>query len=860
MGIVSQYLQELLAKQVEDNGIVVWFDPEGHYEAFVRSMTLPATSVCCLDGSFFALRHKVESSLNGEKPARLVVYVPTSPEASRHALVELEAAGVVMAPGRQPPARNTRLSVVARNALKEVLGESTAQSLEPQIEAGKLTLDDLDALAEKGEGIGKGVVPLVFNSTDTSEIALLFLANPDFDVELEKKSALPELAILLQAGFGLSLPANESAPAWRARLARHILLCDLLANIHGSVPAKLASIPIAGRSSQRAACAQLAGHWRMRSDLRASYVAASIKVESELGLSGLPFEATQLAMVETFGGLDLSLQSLIERSLSDKATAELVDLARQRMRGFWADWQSSTQARWALIVSAGQLLLECRRVEQSIAARASAPANEILAAYTDGEQPWCQMDTLHRQMEARFQNYDVGDVPLGVLEQLIKQARQRYVEVADRMTGVFLRRWREASFCAPLLRQRETFSQNVKPALAAGKTAYILVDALRFEMARELARTAGDLGKVTLMPAMGTPPTITVVGMAALMPAAEEEFKVTSPAAGVMDVTVGGVILKDRKDRLKYLREYVGLPCCEIRLDDLLPHPGKKVRDGVVASDLIIVTSQEIDSLGEADHPAARALMEQLIGRLKRGIQALLDAGVATVILAADHGFIFGDELGDEMKIDSPGGMTADLHQRVWVGQGGGAQDSVLRVKLEDFLITGGLELATPLSLGGFKVPGGGKAYCHGGLSLQELIIPILTISGAVRRPVEMTGDIRWDLVLGSPKITTRFFSVQIKGVSDALLPIAAPRIRIEMRAKTKVISRAISSSYGFEEATGEIQLQLQAGDGKGIESNTITLQVTEEIAQKAVSLHLLDAVSGAEIAPARQIEVSISM
>ena len=40
-----------------------------------------------------------------------------------HALIELEAAGVVMQPSQQPPARNPRLSLVARNALKPILGD-----------------------------------------------------------------------------------------------------------------------------------------------------------------------------------------------------------------------------------------------------------------------------------------------------------------------------------------------------------------------------------------------------------------------------------------------------------------------------------------------------------------------------------------------------------------------------------------------------------------------------------------------------------------------------------------------------------------------------------------------------------------
>jgi len=60
-----------------------------------------------------------------------------------HALVELETAGVVMQPGQQTPQRNTRLAVVARNALKGILSDETVVNLEKQTDESKLGLADL---------------------------------------------------------------------------------------------------------------------------------------------------------------------------------------------------------------------------------------------------------------------------------------------------------------------------------------------------------------------------------------------------------------------------------------------------------------------------------------------------------------------------------------------------------------------------------------------------------------------------------------------------------------------------------------------------------------------------------------------
>ena len=83
--------------------------------------------------------------MNDRQPPRLVVYVPLPREKTHAALIELDAAGVVMQPRQQPPACNTRLSVVARNALKPILSEEQLGEIERQVEAGKLTLADLNA-------------------------------------------------------------------------------------------------------------------------------------------------------------------------------------------------------------------------------------------------------------------------------------------------------------------------------------------------------------------------------------------------------------------------------------------------------------------------------------------------------------------------------------------------------------------------------------------------------------------------------------------------------------------------------------------------------------------------------------------
>jgi hypothetical protein len=255
MAIVTEYLRNLIAKQVDDNGLVVWYDPDNAYADAVAALDLPNTTVLSYTDSFLRLRWGIDQKhlLNGEEAPRLLVYVPLAQDQTHHALIELEAAGVIMQPGQQPPARNTRLAVVARNALKDILGDETTAHVEKQTEAGKLTLADLDALADKGGEISKGVIALIFGSGNPQDVALYFLDNDRLDESITKKDAMGELVKLLRGDFGFDAPDGEDLNDLRQRLARHVLMTDLVSGLGKTTPSSLASVLIDSSSSGAAA-------------------------------------------------------------------------------------------------------------------------------------------------------------------------------------------------------------------------------------------------------------------------------------------------------------------------------------------------------------------------------------------------------------------------------------------------------------------------------------------------------------------------------------------------------------------------------------------------------------------------------
>jgi hypothetical protein len=858
-GLITDHLKSLLARQVADHSLVVWYDPEGHYRSLAAELTLPQTEVARYPGSFFALRHAVDHLLNGLVLPRLLVYVPLERARCHGALAELEAGGVLMQPGQQPPARNTRLSVVARNALRPVLGEESATAVEKQVEAGKLTLSDLDALAARGRE-SSGVLSIIFGSANPQEVALAFLSADRHDADVAKKSAQGELFALLGRAFDAELPA-EPLSAARERLARHVLATDLLAALP-VVPRALAAVKTASNPVAREACTQLARTWRLRRDVRDSYVVAANRAEQDLRLAQVEFAAEDILHTETFLAVERALLRQVETSLLDKATPELLALAESRLARFWAEVTPTLQAHWALVATAAGVLLEADRAAQALK-QPPAAAAALVQAYTEGERPLCLLDTYHRHVESRWCNFDPGpaDEHRG-LEKLVVKASQRYTEVGSALAKHFIKGYQQARPpLAGLLRQAEVFEKLVRPKLTAGKTAYVWVDALRYEMARELAQVlAGDF-EVSLEPALATAPTITEVGMAALLPCAHRSARVLAAGGGKLAVEIEGRLIKDRRDRVQFLRDHAGVAVYDCKLDDLLPRPGKRTLAGIRDADLVLVTSQEIDELCERDNLIqARRQMDGVLNDLRRGLRVLVEAGVRNLVLAADHGHLFGEELGEDMKIDPPGGDTADLHRRAWVGRGGAADDAYLRTPLRALGVESELDFATPWTFAIFRTKGGARAYFHGGLSPQELIVPAASLVPKSRPAAAPSGGINWALTPGGKKLTTRFVSVQIAGKATGLFEVDPPKVRVEVRARGKCISNPVSASYGFEESTHDVQLRLAEDDRRTVAPNTVALMIVDEPNQKTVSVHLLDSASGAELATLDRIEVAISL
>ncbi len=863
---VTQALIVQLRRQVETHGVLVWYDPPQAYLELAQSLIRETVAGAIVhryepERGFVWLRRQIEPLWQAVDPPRLIVYVPMNRDETQEALIEFEVAGVVMQPGQQPPERNTALATVAHRALATIFPPAALEDILRQVQAGQLSLSELDQVAEKGIEAQTGAVALIFGSGNASEVAIRFLTHPTLDQEVEAKGALGGLTKLQTDALGISFPTDQGPAGLRAHLARQILVTELREALGENVPQALSTFRVADKKIARETAVHLAQTWRNRRDLAESYMHWAGRVQTEIGLGSLELDLEALARTETFPGGEIRLQEVMENALTTRATRRLVELVEARLKGFWSAQKPEIKTRWEVIADAGRVLVEAARVESAIKAKEWS-AEALLSGYAGDDEPWCNLDTAQRHLERDYSRFDLDPQGHSSLIQLVARARQRYAIVSNDLAERFSQAYVDAKFELPgVPLQADIYQEKVAPATKTQRVAYMLVDALRFEMARELVSILETDWVIDLTLALATPPTITEVGMAALMPGAEKGLSLAAGGDNKLVVVVAGQALQTRQDRLDLLQATVENNVVVTKLDQLAPLADIQLREAIKTARMVVVTAtEEIDGLCENNPALARRMLDDVLSQLRRGIKALFNLGVETAIISADHGYLFGERLSTGQAINAPGGKTVALKRRVWIGQGGAQLPGVLRKPLSAFGLGGELELATPQNLSCFKVKGGGTEYFHGGLSPQELVIPVLTVRRGAVSAAAASAKVQWTLSLGSKTISTRFLSVTVEARAFELLPIEPQPVRVEVRAGEQPISVPVSASYGFQEATKDVQLAPDPDKPQTLAQNTVTLMITETPKVDKVTIHLLDATTGLSLARLDNVPFAIAL
>jgi len=353
-----------------------------------------------------------------------------------------------------------------------------------------------------------------------------------------------------------------------------LLLTDLIASLQGGeTPAAFASVKIPQNQSHVDKVTNICKVWRNRADYAEAYEQASLGVEREAGLGNLGLNPEALSSVETFPFVEQLLLLQAERCVLDGKPDKALELTTTRRNSFWSLRGHANQLRWALLDDAAQILNLCSRIIADLKTVEKSPT-AMVQTYVEHDSPWYILDTHYRHLETKYSTFDLE---LGrehrTLEQVVALIRQKYSQTVERCIEAFTDALQDADFQIEGHPSQDTiFQRYVQPGAGKpGKTAYVLVDALRYEMGRELMDGLSEEFEVTIEPSIALLPSTTPVGMAALMPGVEKGLELVEMPGGKIAITVGSSTLKDRASRVKHFCQAVGSDATVLHFTQTLP-------------------------------------------------------------------------------------------------------------------------------------------------------------------------------------------------------------------------------------------------------------------------------------------------
>jgi hypothetical protein len=801
---LHDYVAKQLADKLKSKKIVVWYDARAEFAPFLAevrggarttnepmpvSVSGVATLLAEYAGSLFELRAMVEPHVSGDTPESVLLYLPGCERDRRTSvLMELEKTGECYEP---------QLKRLARNVLRQ---RYTDGVIDEMLAPERVTYEDLArAASATASAEPPSILKSIFHEiSGNDDLLAAWLVSDARDADIAAKEATRELVKLVRSRLGLELPEDAALAKLRAVTLRYVLAGEFRSDLSCPPPACIEGVASPKNKDEEAALRDLAR--RLRTGFPDEYAVLADRVEEDLGLRGAELPAGSLGAIDTFRFEERTLLrhcgDLIATSEFDAALV----LVGARENSFWLDRDVGRKAQW----EACRRMAELGSVAMSVRTAVNktvGDANVWIDAYT-AKGGWYRLDQAQRRLEAWAANLDEEpeERPLGVV-------RRAYEDACHAMAGGFTRALAKAGWSATAsLHQTRIFSEVV--AQRPKPVAYFLVDAMRFEMGIELAERLPKTTEVTVRHAVGVLPSITPIGMAALQPGASGSFSVVEQG-GTLGARIEESFLPDLAARKKLAAARVP-KLVDLSLDELLSLAPSKLAKRLEGAQVVVVRSQEIDHAGETGFTfQARQVMDTVIDNLARAMRKLAAAGVENAVVSADHGHLFfATERDESMRIDAPGGKTIDLHRRCWIGRGGATPPGTIRVAAAALGYDSDLELVFP-SGGGVLKAGGDLAYHHGGPSLQELIIPVVTVrTKRAAAPSPTASPVTATVI--PEAVTTRSTSATfVLGGNQLVLGAAAMTVRpVLMQGGRQVGAAGLAIGAELDRTTGCLALE----------------------------------------------------
>lgn len=556
----------------------------------------------------------------------------------------------------------------------------------------------------------------------------------------------------------LAMNVNTRGKTWTAladELWRYVLFSEFVFDLPGALPETLEGVPHAPMEA-RPIVEDVCDRLRSDPKSRANYIERAEGIEAELNLAKLCGAIEDLGERDTFPFEERTFLRTAIKGITTNDTDTTRRVLTRHKSSVWLG-KGESQAQWELVRAGLSLVEACEDFARQLPDHARSQA-ELLDFYLGSLR---EADRLQREFEQA-----VGDFldQHGLMNEVIQQARARYRRLAEKVQSVFVKHV-EAAGWPPTGRMAnaDAFDRLVADRIKENgrKVAYLMVDALRYELGVALEKLLAEDGPVEMQAAYAQLPTITPVGMASLLPGAHTNLTLALEGDALVP-KLAGVPVGNVNQRMDVLKKRFGDRFDEMVLNDFVR--GKpKIAETV---DLLVLRSTEIDSQLESNPETTLGLIPSTLKLIRVALHKLRGMGFKEAIIVTDHGFFLNAqaEAGD-VCTKPQGKWPVNAHDRMMLGDGT-ADGHSLVVSAEKVGIRGDFsQVAIPCSMAPYRA---GHLYFHGGASLAEAIVPVLVARLDTSSQPELRNVIvELSYKNGAKRITTRVPVIDVILVSD---------------------------------------------------------------------------------------------
>lgn len=532
---------------------------------------------------------------------------------------------------------------------------------------------------------------------------------------------------------------------------------------------------------------------------------------------------TDLTAVDTFDAGEKEIIRRLVDGISSQTLSgrEIADVIRTRRRE--SVWFEDYETLYAALAAAAELIPAVRLARLDVSS-----FEDGLTKYKDD---LFRIDQLYRQYTFAAQKAEFKQP----LESLTDQVENAYVTDFLFKLGTNWQqqvdaasRWRTSAITS----QASFFEHYIAPAIRGGrkKAVVVISDAMRYEVAEELhSRIRGENkfdAKIDAV--LGVLPSYTQLGMASLLP-----HKTLAHSEKGDPVLVDGQRSDGTANRAKILSAIDGTA---IQAKDFLKmKPGDR-RDLYAANQVLYVYHDTIDATGDSaksEHrtfTAAAEAIDQLIDIVKK----LASANATNIFVTADHGFLY-----QESKLPPQFNLTVKPHgdevvvenRRYVLGRGLKDDDAFRKFMPEQLGLSSDLEVHIPNSICRIVKPGAGFQFVHGGASLQEIVVPVISINKGRNDTVE---SVNVEIHPESDKITTGQVVVKLYQQGQVTDQRVARKLRAGLYFGEQLISNETELLFDVDSSEGRDRFQtvrlLLSRDADAANNQAVEFRLSEPI------------------------------